>query len=178
MAKKPAAKRLKHDPSRRKERGLLAVGVSLPKLAAPVLRKRGFAQARLITDWPAIVGDMLAQDTVPQKLVFPRGSRDGAMLHLRVTTGFALELQHIEPQIIQRINGFFGYRAVAGLRYTQGPIPPLQKPRKVSSPRLSDVAEARLQRNLDGINDDGLRQSLAALGRAVSGRRAPDRESD
>ena len=178
MAKTPDVKRPKHDPSRRKARGLLAVATSLPRLAAPVLRKRGFAQARLITDWPAIVGDLMARETVPQKLVFPRGSRDGATLHLRVTTGFALELQHIAPQIIQRINGFFGYRAVAKLRYMQGPIPPLKKPRKVSLPRLSEVAEARLQRNLDGIDDDNLRQSLAALGRAVSNRQTPDGESD
>ena len=178
MAKTPEVKRHKHDPSRRKARGLLAVGTNLPKLAAPVLRKRGFAQARLITDWPAIVGDLMAQETVPLKLVFPRGSRDRATLHLRVTSGFALELQHIEPQIIQRINGFFGYRAVTELRYMQGPLPPLKKPRKVSSPRLSDVAEARLQRNLDGIDDDNLRQSLAALGRAVSNRQTPDGESD
>jgi len=177
----PKTRPLKHPPrhpSRRKARGLLAVGTSLPKLAAPVLRRRGFAQARLITDWPAIVGDLMARETVPQKLVFPRGNRDGATLHLRVTTGFALELQHIEPQIIQRINGFFGYLAVAELRYMQGPIPPLKKPRKVSSPRLSDVAEARLQRNLEGIDDDDLRQSLAALGRAVSNRLTPNRESD
>jgi hypothetical protein len=178
MTKIPAVKRPKHDSSRRKARGLLAVGTSLPKLAAPVLRKRGFAQARLITDWPAIVGDLVARETVPQKLVFPRSSRDGATLHLRVTTGFALELQHIAPQIIQRINGFFGYRAVAELRFMQGPIPPLKKPRSVSSPRLSDVAEARLQRNLEGIDNDDLRQALAALGRAVSNRQAPDRESD
>ena len=82
------------------------------------------------------------------------------------------------PQIIQRINGFFGYRAVAELRYIQGPVPPLKKPRKVSSPRLSDVAEARLQRNLEGIDDDNLRQSLAALGRAISNCPTPDRESD
>ena len=178
MPKTPPLKRPPRDPSRRKARGLLAVGTSLPKLAAPVLRKRGFAQARLITDWPAIVGDLMARETVPQKLVFPRGNRDGATLHLRVTAGFALELQHIEPQIIQRINGFFGYRAVAGLRYMQGPIPPLKKPRKVSSPHLSDVAEARLQRTLDGIEDDDLRQSLAALGRMVFNHAPPDRESD
>ena len=113
MAKTPLRKRPPHDPARRKERGLLAVGASLPTIAAPALRKRGFAQARLITEWPAIVGDMLARETVPQKLVFPRGSRGDGVLHLRVSSGFALELQHIAPQLIERINGFFGYGAVA-----------------------------------------------------------------
>ena len=109
MVKKPtrkrtAAKRKPHDPSQRKARGLLTVGTSLPHLAAPALRKRGFAQAKLITDWPAIVGEELARETVPQKLAFPRGSKTDAVLHLRVASGFALELQHIAPQIIDRIN--------------------------------------------------------------------------
>lgn len=193
MVKKPNAKRkaspsrgrTRHDPSRRKERGLLTVGTSLPHIAAPALRKRGFAQAKLITDWPAIVGDVLARETVPQKLVFPRGSKSDAVLHLRVASGFALELQHIAPQIIDRINGFFGYRAVADLRYAQGPIPPQRRPRRVTPPRLSDIDEAKLQRALGDIDDSGLQDALLRLGRAVrtgrhrdnpSGRNA-DRES-
>ena len=64
--KQPARKRAPRDPSQRKARGLLTVGTSLPHLAAPALRKRGFAQAKLITDWPAIVGDAMARDTLPQ----------------------------------------------------------------------------------------------------------------
>jgi len=131
------------------------------------LRKRGFAQARLITDWPAIAGDLLARETVPQKLVFPRGAKGDGILHLRVSSGFALELQHIAPQLIERINGFFGYRAVADLRYQQGPVPPMRKPRRVGPKRLPETDEARLQRTLDAIEDPGLRDALADLGRAV-----------
>lgn len=175
MVKKPARKRPPRDPSQRKARGLLTVGTSLPHLAAPALRKRGFAQAKLITDWPAIVGDALARETVPQKLVFPRGSKTDAVLHLRVASGYALELQHIAPQIIDRINGFFGYRAVADLRYSQGPIPPQRKSRRVSPPRLNDMDEAQLQRSIGDMEDEGLKEALLRLGRAVrTGRRPHD----
>ena len=174
MAKTPRRKRPPHDPARRKERGLLAVGASLPKVAAPSLRKRGFAQGRLITEWPAIAGDLLARETVPQKLVFPRGSKGDGTLHLRVSSGFALELQHIAPQLIERINGFFGYRVVADLRFQQGPVPPMRKPRRIGPRRLADTDEARLQRTLDIIEDPGLRDALAGLGRAVHVRRKPE----
>ena len=174
MAKTPRRKRPPHDPARRKERGLLAVGASLPTVAAPSLRKRGFAQGRLITEWPAIAGDLLARETVPQKLVFPRGSKGDGTLHLRVSSGFALELQHIAPQLIERINGFFGYRAVADLRFQQGPVPPKCKPRRIGPRRLADTDEARLQRTLDTIEDPGLRDALAGLGRAVHAGRKPE----
>ena len=166
-----------HDPSRRKERGLLTVGTSLPHLAAPALRKRGFAQARLITEWPSIVGEALARETVPQKLVFRRGSKTDAILHLRVASGYALELQHIAPQIIDRINGFFGFRAVGDLRYAQGPIPPQPRPRRVTPPRLSDVDEAALQRSVGDMGDSELQQALLRLGRAVRARRKPGRDA-
>ena len=174
MAKTPRRKRPPHDPARRKERGLLAVGASLPTVAAPSLRKRGFAQGRLITEWPAIAGDLLARETMPQKLVFPRGSKGDGTLHLRVSSGFALELQHIAPQLIERINGFFGYRAVADLRFQQGPVPPKCKPRRIGPRRLADTDEARLQRTLDTIEDPGLRDALAGLGRAVHVGRKPE----
>tara|TARA_R110000868_G_scaffold1844_2_gene14546 strand:- start:6930 stop:7469 length:540 start_codon:yes stop_codon:yes gene_type:complete len=172
MVKTPTRKRkppkaTEHDPSRRRARGLLTVGTSLPHLAAPALRKRGFAQARLITEWPSIVGEALARETVPQKLVFQRGSKTDAILHLRVASGYALELQHIAPQIIARINGFFGFRAVADLRYAQGPIPPQRRPRRVTPPRLSDVDEAALRRTVGDMGDSDLQQALLRLGRAV-----------
>lgn len=175
MAKKPAAKRPPKDPTRRTSRGLLAVGANLPSIAAPALRKRGFAEARLITDWPSIVGESMARETLPQKLAFPRGSRTDAILHLRVASGFALELQHSAPQVIERINGFFGFRAVADLRYVQGPIPLPKRPRRVSPPRLPDAEETRLQETLGDIEDDGLKTALEKLGRAVVTGRGNDK---
>ena len=174
MVKTPLRKRVPHDPTRRKKRGLLAVGASLPNVAAPALKKRGFAQARLITDWPAIAGDLLARETLPQKLVFPRGSRGNGILHLRVSSGFAPELQHVASQLIERINGFFGYRAVTDLRLHQGPIPPIRKHRRIGPRRLADADEARLRGDLWAIEDPGLRDALMGLGRAVRLGRKPD----
>ena len=84
-----------------------------------------------------------------------------------MASGYALELQHIAPQIIARINGFFGFRAVADLRYAQGPIPPQRRPRRVTPPRLSDVDEAALRRTVGDMGDSDLQQALLRLGRAV-----------
>ncbi len=167
MTKSLHRKQLQSRFSRSKKQGLLAVGANLPKIAGPALRKRGFVQAKLITEWPAIVGDMLAQETVPQKLLFARGNRGNGVLHLRVNSGFATELQHIAPQLIERINGFFGYRAVADLRLQQGPVPAPRKPRKIDPKQLAKADEALLQLKLRYIEDAGLRDSLAFLGRAV-----------
>lgn len=177
MARPQTMKNTKAGPTRRKERGLLAIGINLPKIAAPAMRRRGFAQARLVTDWPAIVGEKLAIETAPQKIIFPRGSKNGALLYIRVSHGFALELQHIAPQVIDRINGFFGYRAVSDLRYLQAPIMPDKRRRRVKARQLSDIEEARLRHDLQGIKDPGLRDTFTTLGRAIRSGSSYDKES-
>ena len=47
--------------------------------------------------------------------------RAGGVLVLHVAGAAALELQHSELQILERINGFFGYPAITRLRLIQAP---------------------------------------------------------
>ncbi len=156
----------RHDDQRRRASGLLGISVSLPAIASVALRKRGFVQARLATDWPAIVGEEIAEKAIPQKLVAP--PKGGARLHVRVESAFAVELKHIEPQVLERINAFFGYRAVEKLFLEHGAVPPRKKPR----PKILQ-AEPAANPLLERIEDAGLRESLRRLGRAVGAGRGP-----
>ena len=134
---------------------------------------RGFGAAGILTDWPAIVGAEMARHCLPEKLVHGRGMESGT-LHLRVAGAWATELQHLEPIILERINGYFGYRAVAGLRVSQGPVPE-PAPHTLPEPRpLDAAAERRLAAQLAGIQDESLRRALERLGRAVLGAGAGD----
>ncbi len=143
----------------------------LPSVTAKAIGRRGFTQGVLLNDWPAIVGAGLAAVSQPEKLVFPRGERIGGVLHIRVSGGVALELQHLEPLVIERINGHFGYGAVARLRLVHAPIPrPREaKPRaarRTAGP-IDPGREAMLQDLLGGVEDEGLRAALERLGTAV-----------
>jgi hypothetical protein len=105
-------------------RGIMqAIGASLPRIAKPVLGKQGLGEAQLLQEWPAIIGDELARYCWPIKLSFPRGERRDGTLRLRVASALALEIQHREPVLLERINGYFGYRAVVRLALVQGPPP-------------------------------------------------------
>lgn len=94
----------------------------LPKVTAESLGKQGFAAASVITDWALIVGKELADVTLPQRIVFPVGKRSHGTLYLRVASAMALDVQHRSPQILARINGYFGYAAVTNLKLSQGAI--------------------------------------------------------
>ena len=84
----------------------------LKPLTRRAFGKRGFADGDMITDWPAVIGPDLARLTAPERIVYPRGKRAGGTLHLRIASGsIAVELQHLLPLLLERINGHFGYRA-------------------------------------------------------------------
>lgn len=144
-----------------------AIAAEVPKIAGPVLGKRGFAEAQLVAQWAAIIGEDMAQGASPEKLSFARGERRDGTLHLRVAPGFAPEIQHREPVLLERINAFFGYRAVARLALKQGPP---SRPAEAPAPRLRALEghEIRqLDQGLADIEDPTLRDALRRLGAAV-----------
>lgn len=147
-----------------------AVGTYVPKLTHKAFEKYGFAAAALITDWALIVGKEVAAYTAPERLKWPRGvgggdeievgaeGRPGATLIVRVDPARALDVQYKGQQMIERINGHFGYRAVAELRILQAPLPERVA---VAAPRTPPPPCAAPE--LAGITDERLRTALASL---------------
>ena len=162
--------------SGRQAHGLRAVATQLNRVTAAVRRRRGLTEAGLFADWAAIVGEELAAECMPQRLV--RGADGiGGTLHVRVTGPLALELQHLEPVVIERINGYFGYRAIARLALHQGPLAPRAKRPAAPTPKADARIEAQLSPQLAAIADENLRDALARLGREVLVRQPMRRES-
>jgi len=144
----------------RRRRGLEAIASTLPRVAARALGRRGFADAGLLAAWPQVVGKDLAESSAPLRLTFPNRQerRDGNLL-LRVEPGIALELQHLAPQLVERVNVYFGYRAVARLTLQQGPLPNRRPPEpKTVIKKLG--TEDPLNRQLEQIDDEELRTTL------------------
>jgi hypothetical protein len=148
-----------------------AVGRELPRVAGRVLGKRGLGEAQLLAEWRAVVGDELAGETLPMKLSFPAGGRRNGVLKLRVTPAAALLVQHREPQILERINGFFGYGAVARLALVQGPLPARTRTEPRTPRPLTAAEAAALAERVSQVSDPGLKSALVRLGTAILGER-------
>jgi hypothetical protein len=146
-----------------------SLGSLLLKAARPVLGRHGLAAGGLVADWPSIVGAQLAQCCVPMRLAFPPAERANGTLHLRVQGPLALELQHLEPVVLERINSYFGYRAVAKLRIQQGPVPRPARPR-TARPEATEQDPA-VETAVSGIDDPALRQRLSRFGHALKSRK-------
>lgn len=141
-------------------------------------KKRGLASVEIVTHWPDIVGDGLAAKAQPIKLAWPshRESQEPGVLHVRVEGGYAIELQHLAPVVIERVNGYFGWRCVGRLSLRQGPLPALaaRRPRPAAEPDAAERARVaeRIAR-FGGFENDALAEALARLGAFVARDRRP-----
>jgi hypothetical protein len=148
--------------------GPRSLAASLPEAAKRTLRHHGFAEAGIVTDWPAIVGEALAAHSTPLRLGFPPGKRLEGTLHVSVSGALALELQHLEPLVLERINGYFGYRAVGHLKLVHDGRKPALPPDVTARPARDGAAPPpALPPGIEDIEDPALRQALERLGRAV-----------
>jgi hypothetical protein len=136
-------------------------------------RARGFATTSLLSEWGTIVGAELAQFTMPDRVVWPKrrdeaqvadapkGHRvEGATLVLRVEGPRAIEVQHRSGQILERVNAYFGYRAIAEMRILQAPVARKAPRRPAAEPPIDpDVLPASVS-----VEDGSLRAALLRLG--------------
>jgi hypothetical protein len=154
------------------------VGKHFTKIADKAYARHGAAWAGLLSSWATIVGDDLAAISEPDKIRWPghRGTQQtgrskhqkiGGVLTIKVAYGRALEIQHTAPQIIDRINAYYGYSAIAQLKITQGKIAKPEKQSKVVLPPLADNQKQALENQIGDIADDGLKGALSRLARGV-----------
>jgi len=141
---------------------------------APALKSHGLVTSELITRWEEIVGPRFAEVTRPLRVTWPRLAseiaedrpREAATLVVRCESAHALDFQHSQTVIVERIAVTFGWRAVGRISIRQGPFE--RRPVRLAPaepPPLPPETAARLGE----IEDAGLRAALDRLGRAVRG---------
>lgn len=168
-------------PARTPVFGPKSVGSFVPRLTRNAFEKYGFSAATLITDWETIVGAALAGYTAPERLKWPKAvggesengettdrGRPGATLVLGVDAGRALDVQYRAQQIMERINAYFGYRAVAQLRLQQLPAGSIARARP--GPATPSRPAGPPPAHVAAVTDDGLRDALARMANGLSAR--------
>jgi hypothetical protein len=139
------------------------------KTLADALARQGFASTGIVTHWADIVGAEIADHAEPMRMAWPRRVHEDdpepATLILRVEGPVALEIQHMSGVIIEKVNRFFGWRAVGRIQIRQAPL--MRREKKVRPAAPDPEAVARLAAGMTDIADEGLRGALARLGAAV-----------
>ncbi|WP_243395739.1 DUF721 domain-containing protein [Sphingomonas oleivorans] len=158
------------EEERPRGRGARAVADIVPHIGRAAFRRFGFVQSSVVSRWPEIVGPRYAGVTTPESIRFPPGRRSEGVLTLSVDGAHGPMLQHVAPAIVERVNRFFGYPAVARVAIRQGP--PLRPTPRRAVPAPQPVP-AELGESLRTIGDPELRDCLAALAGALAASSGP-----
>ncbi|MEE4453746.1 DUF721 domain-containing protein [Novosphingobium resinovorum] len=140
----------------------------MPEVGRTAFRRFGFVQSSVVSRWPEIVGPRHARICSPESIRFPPGEKSGGILQLVVVPAHAPMIQHVIPEIVERVNRFFGYNAVAKVKLRQGEVkaPPSTQPRPSAPPSLKPVP-FELGESLRDIGDPELRAVLESLARSM-----------
>jgi hypothetical protein len=138
-----------------------------PQVGRTAFRRFGFVQSSVVTRWPEIVGEHHARVCTPEAIRFPPGEKADGILQLVVLPAHAPLIQHVIPEIVSRVNRFFGYKAVARVKLRQGAVQaPAATPRAAAPPSLKPVP-IELGESLRDIGDPELRTVLESLARSL-----------
>jgi hypothetical protein len=136
----------------------LPLGALIPAITRPAFRRRSPAGAQVMADWPALVGPALSAVTQPLRLT--QGT-----LTIACPGPVAMELQHLAPELLRRINGALGKAAVERLRFVQQALAGARALPVAPPPDAPLPSPVRDQ--LGSVPEGELRQALENLARAV-----------
>lgn len=139
----------------------------MPQIGRTAFRRFGFVQSSVVTRWPEIVGERHAKVCAPESIRFPPGEKAEGILQLVVLPAHAPLIQHVIPEIMERVNRFFGYQAVARVKLRQGAVKPPSGQAKASAPPSLKPIPMELGESLRDIGDPELRTVLESLARSL-----------
>jgi hypothetical protein len=164
--------------SNRESYGLNTASRALNSLAKKLIGKKGFTEIDILLNWEDIIGEELSTEITPMKINFKRGEKTNGILQLATKSGaYALEIQHRENIIIDKINSYFGYKAVSGIKIIQNSAYASNNyeshydyinQNKEELPELSFEEEKNIRNITCDIENEHLRKILEKLGKKVA----------
>ena len=150
---------------------------SLRGINQKFLYKFGKLDYVIHTKWTEIVGSFFVQHSEPRKISsIPQSTNDkgetiyGKYLHVNVTPSAAVEFQHFHNKIVEKINSYFGYKAIKGIKIHQQLIKRENIVTKKNNVNFTNIKQkSREVKNIiSKINDKDLEQSIVNLGLSIT----------
>jgi hypothetical protein len=152
------------------------IGDTLTRVNRAYSSKFGKIEFLILSKWPQIVGSFFADHSEPDKISRLTDGYNEVdepifknFLHVRVSPAAAVEFQHYKDTIIEKINSFFGYKAISDLRLQQNFIP--EKKISVDKTYQAEITEDEkelIKNEIDDIQDKELEKSIVNLGASIN----------
>jgi len=153
-----------------------AISDLMPDVGRSAFRRFGFVQSSVVTRWPEIVGAARAKICAPEAIRFAPGEKSDGILQLVVMPAHAPMISMVLPEIVERVNRFFGYNAVARAKLRQGEVKPRPYVTAPANPAMLRPIPVDLGDSLRDVGDPELLAVLESLARSLAGAQEEDQE--
>ena len=145
-----------------------AISDLMPDVGRSAFRRFGFVQSSVVTRWPEIVGAARAKICAPEAIRFAPGEKSDGILQLVVVPAHAPLISMVLPEIVERVNRFFGYNAVARAKLRQGEVKPRPYVTAPANPAMLRPIPVDLGDSLRDVGDPELLAVLESLARSLA----------
>jgi hypothetical protein len=149
--------------------GLKPLARLVADIATPICQRAGFSQASIILDWDKIVSPAFSQFCQAIKVIFPAHKKSQGVLHVRVPSAMALAISYQTPQILERVNSYYGYQAIAKVTIHHGPlvVTPVPLSTRTIKEEINREQHAIVEAEVDVLPAGELKDALRSLGMRV-----------
>ena len=154
----------------------LSISDSLKAINRKFLYKFGKLDYTIHAKWGDIVGSFFVNYSEPLKItsILSSVKDDGSniydrYLHVNVSPAASIEFQHFQDKIIEKINSYFGYKAIKGIKIHQQYI---KKEYKNQSNKNVNLIEREIHRkeileSTPKLSNKKLQESIVNLGLSI-----------
>ena len=150
----------------RKQSYFKKVGNSLPKIIDKNIKKKNFIEISLIKKWREIIGDDIAKFCWPIKIRFSEINNLNGIIFLKTMRGKSMEIEFKNEEIIEKLNQYFGYKAIAKISVVQDfDIKDAYKEDKITKKRGKKVQSKVINK----IKKNNIKTALKKLNKTLFG---------
>ena len=138
--------------------GLRPFGNTLPRGVKGILKKSGYNYSEIISKWNLLVGKDISNCCYPKSIKMTQGNKDGTLV-LSVERGNEINVEYSKNEIINKINGYFGYKLINKIRLQTFNL----ANKKEIEKNILDKSSKKLKEKINEIKNKDLRDSLSQL---------------
>ncbi len=138
--------------------GLRPFGNTLPRGIKGILKKNGYNYSEIISKWNLLVGKDISNYCHPKSIKMSQSSSNGTLI-LSVERGNEINAEYSKKEIIDKVNGYFGYKLISKIRL-QTFNPAVIKEKKQN---ILDKSSKKFEKKINEIKNKDIRNSLSQL---------------
>jgi len=138
--------------------GLRPFGNTLPRGIKGILKKNGYNYSEIISKWNLLVGKDISNCCYPKSIKMSRSNKNGTLI-LAVERGNEINVEYSKTEIINKVNGYFGYKLIGEIRLQTFNSAIIKEKKK----NILDKSSKKFEKKINEIKNKDIRNSLSQL---------------